>query len=380
MNQNIKTSEIYLAYQALIASKKIAEDVAQLKAIEKLSELAEEIEAQEKEKNGLLCKIFGSSKLGTKDFLKGLYIYGDVGRGKSMLMDLFIKNLQTNFKKRRIHFHSFMKEVHDRIHHWRENHDKAKKSDVIKNVVEEIAEGAQILCFDEMQINDIADAMIIGRVFEGLFLQNVVVIATSNRHPDELYKNGLQRDRFLPFIEMFKRNMAVFKLESPNDYRMRGISALKKLYFMPLGKEADEFAERAFTELTGAITGGSTEILVKGRKIFVEKFAGDTAQFDFKDLCDKPLGSEDFLEITKEFKTIILTNIPRLKKDDYNLAIRFIHLIDAMYESRTKLICTAEVYPKEIYTEGERSFEFERTVSRLTEMQSEGYLYLTPVI
>lgn len=372
-------NKIYLAYTELLASKKIAEDRSQKEAVIKLAELAEKITEQEKKKSSLLGRLF-RSKAGTDIFLKGLYIYGDVGRGKSMVMDLFFKNIETSFKKRRVHFHSFMKEIHERIRHWRESNNEGKKSDVIKTVVSEIAEGAQILCFDEMQVQDIADAMIIGRVFEGLFEQNVVIIVTSNRHPDELYKNGLQRDRFIPFIELFKRNMDVFNLQSPTDYRYKGIKSLKKLYFTPLGKEAEEFIEKAFTELTGATTGGSTELLVKGRKITVPKFAGDIAVFDFKDLCDKPLGSEDYLEIAKEFKTIILANVPKLKKDDYNLAIRFINLIDALYENKVKLIISAEVPANEIYTEGERSFEFHRTVSRLNEMQSEDYLYLTPMV
>lgn len=371
---NFKDSNIYISYQKLIQSKKLNADKAQEDVIARLSLLADEIEFQENDSQKIIKKIFGSKKIGTQRFIKGLYIYGDVGRGKSMLMDLFIKNLKTNFKKRRVHFHSFMQEVHQRINHWRDSHDRAKKSDIIKTVVNELAEGAQIFCFDEMQVQDIADAMIIGRVFEGLFQHNVVVVATSNRHPDELYKNGLQRERFLPFIELFKQNMEVFKLESSEDYRLKGIKSLKQLYFTPLGAAASEFIENSFTELTGAITGGSTELLVQGRKIFVPKFASDVAQFDFADLCDKPLGSEDFLEICREFKTIIISSIPKLKSDDYNQAIRFINLIDAMYESKTKLIASAACPVNEIYVEGERSFEFERTISRLFEMQSEEYL------
>lgn len=371
---DLKNSRILIAYRKLIQSKKLTPDKAQEDAIERLSILADEIEFQENDSQKIIKKIFGSKKIGTQRFIKGLYIYGDVGRGKSMLMDLFIKNLKTNFKKRRVHFHSFMQEVHQRINHWRDSNDNAKKSDIIKTVVSELAEGAQIFCFDEMQVQDIADAMIIGRVFEGLFQHNVVVVATSNRHPDELYKNGLQRSRFLPFIELFKQSMEVFKLESNEDYRLKGIKSLKQLYFKPLGQEADEFIENSFTELTGAITGGSTELLVQGRKIFIPKFASDVAQFDFTDLCDKPLGSEDFLEICREFKTIIISNIPKLKSEDYNQAIRFINLIDAMYESKTKLIASAACPINEIYIKGERSFEFERTASRLIEMQSENYL------
>ena len=370
-------NEIYLAYKELLEKKKIAEDKAQADAVLKLSQLAEKIEAQERRGKSLITRFFGNRK-GTGQFLSGLYIYGDVGRGKSMLMDLFVKNIKTGFSVRRVHFHSFMKEVHERIKHWRESDQEGKRSNIIKSVVSEIAEGAQILCFDEMQVQDIADAMIIGRVFEGLFEQNVVIIVTSNRHPDELYKNGLQRERFLPFIELFKSKMDVFQLKSPTDYRMRGIKSLKKLYFTPLGADADDFAENAFTDLTGAITGGSTELLVKGRKISVPKFAASVAVFNFKDLCDKPLGSEDYLEVAKEFKTIILCNVPKLSKDDYNQAIRFIHLVDVLYENKVKLIITSEVLPQQIYIEGERSFEFERTISRLNEMQSEDYLYLTP--
>jgi cell division protein ZapE len=207
-------------------------------------------------------------------------------------------------------------------------------------------------------------------------LNNIIIVATSNRHPDDLYKNGLQRDRFLPFIEMFKQKMNIFKIESDTDYRMKHLKSLKQLYFFPLGAESENFINNAFQECAGDKFFNNIIIEVKGRKILVEKASSNVALFSFKSLCEANLGSEDYIEISRRFSTIILYNIPKLLKQDYNLAIRFTKLIDELYEHKCKLICSAEVPANLIYEEGEQAFEFQRTISRLIEMQSEDYMGL----
>ncbi len=358
---------LILAYNKLVSSEKIKPDQGQALLAEKLSNLAQKLDKIHQKNSRVVSKILGRKKKSPK----GLYIYGDVGRGKSMMMDLFFQNVDSDIPKRRVHFYAFMNEVHGRIFEKRKTSDS---SDILKEVAENIASEANLLCFDEMQVKDIADAMILGRLFETLFEEDVVIVATSNRHPDELYKDGLQRDRFLPFIEIFKNNMELFELLSATDYRLQHIRSLNQTYIFPLNENSEKFTEEVFEKLTNRKSFCSETIEVKGRKIIVPKAYGDVAEFDFKDLCDANLGAEDYIEIAKTYSTIILKNIPKLKKDDYNLALRFIKLIDAIYEHKAKLIISAEVPPQEIYEQGEGSFEFSRTVSRLIEIQSEKYL------
>lgn len=357
---------LILTYNKLVSSEKIKPDEAQVLLAEKLSLLAQRLAKIFERNNRTVSKILGRKKKAPK----GLYIFGDVGRGKSMMMDLFFQHIEAQIPKRRVHFHAFMNEVHNRIFEKRKVSDS---DDILKEVAEDIANEANLLCFDEMQVKDIADAMILGRLFETLFENDVVIVATSNRHPDELYKDGLQRDRFLPFIEIFKNNMEIFELLSPIDYRLQHIKNLNQTYIFPLNKTSEKYISEAFETLTNRKNYCSEEIEVKGRKIIVPKAYGDVAKFDFKDLCDANLGAEDYIEIAKTYSTIILKNVPKLKKDDYNLALRFIKLVDSLYEHKTKLIISAEVEPQKLYEKGEGSFEFSRTVSRLIEMQSEKY-------
>ncbi len=366
-----KNLPLILDYQALITSKKIADDKAQASVVFKLARLTQGFQKYYDNRKSLLRRL-----LGTASKPKGLYIYGGVGRGKSMLMDMFLKNIDSEIPTTRSHFHAFMSDVHTKIKEWHDRKLEDKYPDVIKFVAGEIAASGALLCFDEMQINDIADAMIIGRLFEALMENDIVIVATSNRHPDELYKDGLQRDRFLPFIEMFKNEMDIVELKSPTDYRLLHIEKLKQTWYTPLGIGSSAFIEGAYQELTGGGSSKPKTIEVRGRHIHALKSSGDVGFFSFKELCDANLGSEDYMEISRQFSTILINGIPKLKRDDYNLAIRFTKLIDQLYEHKCKLIVTAEVQPAELYTQGEQSFEFGRTVSRLVEMQSKKYLEL----
>ena len=368
MHSETKNSGAILAYKGLITSKKILPDAGQEKVVNALDSLSLQLDNYFNPQQGFFARLL--SKKPVKP--KGLYIYGGVGRGKSMLMDIFYENLY-DIPVRRTHFHAFMSDVQTRIKEWHDNNSD-KSEDVIKFVADSISAEAKVLCFDEMQINDIADAMIIGRLFEALMANNVVIVATSNRHPDELYKNGLQRDRFLPFIEMFKQQMNIIELLSPTDYRLIHIGNLSQTYMISVGMAASTFLEKAYNELSGGGKSNPKTIEVRGRKITALKSHGDVGFFTFRSLCDANLGSEDYMEIARQFGTIIISGIPKMKKDDYNLAIRFTKLIDELYEHKCKLICTAEVVPNQLYTEGEQSFEFERTVSRLIEMQTAVYL------
>ena len=249
-----------------------------------------------------------------------------------------------------------------------------KQKDPLKKIAKELCEESWLLCFDEFQVSDIADAMILGKLFEYLFEEGAVVIATSNRHPDDLYKHGLQRESFLPFIKMFKEKLEVVELGSSTDYRLRHIKQLSTTYFTPLGEKADKFIKESFTELTAGGRSEKITLRVQGREVEVKKSYGDVAQFSFSELCEQPLGAADYIEIAREFSTIIIFDIPKLSKEKRNEAKRFVTLIDQLYEHKVKLICSAEVKADKLYKKGDGSFEFERTSSRLIEMQSDEYL------
>jgi cell division protein ZapE len=299
---------------------------------------------------------------------KGLYLWGPVGRGKSMLMDLFFAAAPVA-KKRRVHFHAFMLEVHDRM----EVERRARSRQPIARVAETLVDEAQLLCFDEFQVNDIADAMILERLFRALFDAGTVVVATSNRHPERLYENGLQRDRFLPFITLLQERLDAVELDSGRDYRLARMVG-KPVYFQPLDERAQRALADAFAELTEALPVGSETLTVMARPLVVPRFAGNIAWFTFEELCTRPLSAVDYLALAERFAAIIVEGIPRLSRARRNEAQRFHILVDTLYEARTLLLASAEVTPQEIYVEGDGSFEFQRTVSRLMEMQSEDYV------
>ncbi len=365
------------AYEALVADGLIDADPEQAAAMRALSSLGGTLQdySQTMGRKGWAARLgIGAKK---RPQPKGLYLWGGVGRGKSMIMDLFFEHVDVELKQR-VHFHAFMQEVHKRLHAFRAAQKAGKVGagkDGIDALARVITERAWLLCFDEFHVTDIADAMILGRLFDALFKQGVVVVATSNRHPKDLYKDGLQRDRFLPFIDVFLDKMAVLEVAAARDYRLERLKAMET-YVSPIGPDADAKLLADFQELTVGAEPRSASIDVNGRTIMIDKSAEGVAFSAFDDLCAAALGPGDYLEIAARFHTLILKDIPRLGPANRNEAKRFVTLIDALYEAKVKFICSAAVPPTELYTEGDGAFEFERTVSRLMEMQSTDYMAL----
>ena len=302
----------------------------------------------------------------------GLYIHGGVGRGKSMLMDLFFDK-STIECKRRVHFHEFMIEVQEKLHAWRKQAKDDRDDDPIIPIADDIAKDAWLLCFDEFHVVDIADAMILGRLFEALFKRGVIFVATSNFAPDILYKDGLNRELFLPFINLIKEKLDILHLASPTDYRHERLMHMQ-VYLSPLGKATMEALEQDFAALTEGAIAEPSELELKGRTLAVSRAARGVAWFSFEELCAEARGAVDYIAVAERYHTIILDGVPKMPEARRNEAKRFILLIDVLYEHNCNLVMGAEVSPAELYTEGRHAFEFERTVSRLMEMQSEEYL------
>jgi cell division protein ZapE len=367
------TGEPMTVYRRLRQSGVLQPDPAQQLAIEKLQSLYRALLHYRPETGlrGWLSR-FGLAENGGDHPPLGLYLCGPVGRGKSMLMDLFFRSMPST-RKRRVHFHAFMIEVHDRI----ERERRVKSREPIQRVAKDFADQAALLCFDEFQVDDIADAMILERLFSALFDAGVVVVATSNRAPDELYEHGLQRERFLPFIALLKQKLDVLELDSGRDWRLARMQG-KPVYHHPLGQAAHAALEHAFAELTDRAHGESMKLSVKGRSLVVPRTARGVAWFGFADLCAKPLGAADYLVIAERFAAVIVEAIPSLAPQQRDEARRFNILIDTLYEARTLLIASAEAPPDKIYRSGDGTFEFRRTVSRLIEMQSEDYIANRP--
>jgi cell division protein ZapE len=306
---------------------------------------------------------------------RGLYLWGDVGRGKSMLMDVFHQALATH-AKRRVHFHVFMREVHEQLHALRrEPHTFAKDDmgDPLFAVARLIAHDLWVLCLDELEVQDIGDAMIVGRLFTALTDLGVVVVTTSNRHPRDLYKDGLQREKFLPFIDLILTRLDVLHLDAVRDYRLGRLKGAR-LYVTPLGAEADAALKSLFHELAGGAEPHADSLFVKGRTVPVPCSSGNVACFTFADLCEAPLGATDYMEIAARYQTVIVSGIPRMGAEMASAARRFVTLIDVFYDHRVKLVASAAVPPQALYDGEKGGFEFQRTVSRLIEMQAEDYL------
>jgi cell division protein ZapE len=307
---------------------------------------------------------------------QGLYLYGSVGRGKSMLMDIFFDGAPT-VHKQRVHFHAFMADVQDRLHHWRQE-TKGSRADPLPDLAAEIAAQVWLLCFDEFVVINIADAMILARLFESLFARGVVVVATSNFEPDRLYEGGLQRESFLPFIEVLKQRLDVLDLGLGRDYRQARLAQMD-VYHSPLGRAAATALDHAFAALTDGAEVAPDRVRIKGRRIVVHQAAKGVARFCFDDLCARPLAAPDYLAIASRFHTLVLADVPLLGPDRRNEARRFMHLIDALYEHHCNLVIAAAAGPDALYPEGHGAEEFVRTASRLKEMQSRAYIALPHV-
>jgi cell division protein ZapE len=354
-------------YRERAAAGLIRSDPAQQRAVLRLQRLHEELAREPAPRRGLFAR-FGFGERIASRLPKGLYLWGPVGRGKSMLMDLFFATAPCT-SKRRAHFHAFMLDVHNRI----ERERRARSAEPIAKVAADLAAEAALLCFDEFQVNDIADAMILERLFRVLFEAGTVIVATSNRPPARLYEHGLQRDRFLPFIDLLNDRLDQVELDSGRDYRLSRMLG-KPVYHTPLGAAAAQALAAAFAELTENAPVHGERLPVLGRELVVPRVARGVAWFQFDELCNRPLAAADYLAIADRFAAVIVEGIPRLDRRRRNEAQRFHILIDTLYEARTLFIASAEVPPAQIYVDGDGAWEFQRTVSRLHEMQSEDYI------
>ncbi len=366
-------------YDALVASGAIEPDSAQTELIGRLDSLAAELADRGKaRRSGPLGWLLGGSSRDPAP--RGVYIWGAVGRGKTMLMDLFFEGLAVE-TKRRAHFHAYMAEVHARIHAWRQELRAGTVSgdDPIRPVAATLAAEASVLCFDEFAVTDIADAMILGRLFTALFAEGVVVVATSNVPPDGLYREGLNRALFVPFIRLLEDRTEALRLEARTDFRMEKIGD-SPVFFSPADAAARTEMDALFRRLTGGAAAGPATLTVLGHPVAIPAQAMGVARFGFADLCSRPLAASDYLAIARAYHTVLIDGIPRLHPDQRNEARRFITLIDVFYERHVRLIASADAAPAELYAaeRGAETFEFARTASRLHEMGSRDYLATAP--
>ena len=345
----VKISELY---DGLVTSGEIFRNEAQISVLPHLDALKTELEQPVKK------SLFRKAPPPPK----GLYIWGGVGTGKSFLMDLFAANVDV--PARRVHFHAFMQEVQNALHVAR----AASEQDALNVVARNLSKGLRLLALDEMQIKDIADAMIVGRLFTLMREDGVVCVTTSNRPPDDLYKDGLNRQLFLPFIAYLKEHLIVHDMQSETDFRQNRMSGAQ-VYFTPLNSVSSQGVEELWRDLTGG-RDVRHSLQVKGRSLDIPRYHNGVGRLSFYDLCGKPLGPADYLTLAEALRVIVIDDIPQLGRHNFNEAKRFVTLIDALYESKTRLICSAAALPEMLYLEGEGVFEFERTASRLREMQS----------
>ena len=365
------------AYRARLASGALSTDPAQAVAAERLQDLWTKLRGYDPpltpERNGFFSRVLRRRAVDEAPTgPSGLYLVGEVGRGKSMLMDLFFAEALVE-RKRRMHFHAFMQDAHAKVFAWKQANPGG--ADPIPPLAEDIARSAALLCFDEFQVNDIADAMILGRLFAALFERSVVVVATSNIAPDDLFRGRPGRDAFLPFIALIKQHLDVLVLDGGRDFRRDRLRGLPT-WHVPADRRADAALDRAFANLANDATPKAERLTVHGRTLRIPLAAGDVARFDFAALCGQPLGPGDYLAVATHYQALVLDGIPRLGPDNYDQARRFITLVDALYEHRVKLVASADAAPDQLYERGEGAKAFERTASRLEEMQGEAWLAL----
>lgn len=371
------SASLLVRYKDMADQGLIESDEGQSLVLQKLEKLRLAlVDHQPAPKPNGLARLFGGRR--EEAFLAGLYIWGSVGRGKTLLMDLFFEEAPLA-RKRRIHFHAFMADVHAGIFAWRqaERRTKAQGDDPIAAVADQIAEHALLLCFDELHVTDITDAMILGRLFTALFERGVVIVATSNVEPDGLYKDGLNRALFLPAIGLIKARMEVVELTARTDFRREKLQGHKTWYAPPDEKAAAALSS-AFKALSGVERGKPMLLRVLGRPLAVPEAHANVARFSFADLCEAPLGPADYLAIARYFHTVVVDDIPIIAAARRDVAARFITLIDALYDEHVKLIASAEAEPGRLYGggDGPETFQFDRTASRLTEMRSDAYIAL----
>jgi cell division protein ZapE len=358
------------AYEALVRAGRLEGDPVQRAAAFRLDRLADELRAYRPSRASFWRRWLRPERGAAP---RGLYLHGDVGRGKTMLMDLFFE-MAPVAKKRRVHFHAFMLEVHDRINEWRRAHRANGAESPLPPLARRLAAEARLLCLDEFQVTNIADAMILARLFAALFDHGVVVVATSNTAPDDLYAGGLQREIFLPFIDILKANADVLSLDGDVDYRLHRLDGMP-VYHTPLTAAARAALEATFVALTDGARGEPVAVEVKGRRFEIPRFAKGVAFLTFADLCEKPLGAADYAALATHARTVLISDIPRLGPEKRNEVARFVTLIDTLYDRHVRLICSAEAPPAELYMEGDGSEAFRRAASRLVEMQSTAYIH-----
>ena len=370
-------STVAQRYAHLVETGDIAEDPAQRPVVAALDRLIDDIRTKRLARKSSALGWFFARSRAAPEVVTGLYIHGGVGRGKTMLMDLFFETVPVR-RKRRVHFNAFMADAHDRIqkHRLARKNGETKEDDPIPPVARALAEEAWVLCFDEFSVTDIADAMILSRLFSALFANGVVLVATSNLAPDDLYRDGLNRQLFLAFIKLLERHTEVMALDSPTDYRMEKLNRMP-VYMTPLSAETDRLMDEAWEVVTRGAPAATEALTVKGRQVPVPLAAGRAARFSFAGLCEKPLAARDYLAIADRFDTIFIDRVPVLDQTLRNPAKRFILLIDTLYDKRVRLVLSAAAPPAQLYAGRAgvtEAFEFDRTVSRLIEMQSREWL------
>ncbi len=367
-------SDVLVQYQSLVDDGELRDDPAQRGVAVHLARLSRDLSQYRPERKPLASLLLPARRTPPP---RGLYIHGGVGRGKSMLMDLFFEAVPA-IPGRRVHFHEFMQDVHGRIHDWRQSHKcgQVRGDDPIAPVANEIFASARLLCFDEFQVSDITDAMILGRLFEALFALGAVVVATSNTPPEDLYRDGLNRGLFLPFVDLLTSRMEVVELDGGTDYRLERLNGME-VYYSPLGQAAARHVDQAWLRLTDAPCGEPCELSVNGRVLRVPQAARGVARFRFAELCGAALGAADYLKLATTFHTLVLEQVPALSAEHRNEARRLMTLVDALYEKKVKLIMSAAKDPHGLYVPAKNDgTAFERTVSRLFEMQSADYMAL----
>lgn len=363
-------------YDHLVEMGSVRRDPAQLTIVAALDRLIDEISDKRlARKSSALGWLFAKRKP-RHEPVKGLYVHGGVGRGKTMLMDMFFELVPVKHK-RRVHFNDFMADVHDRIQKQRaaRKNGTSRDDDPIPPVAAALAEEAWVLCFDEFSVTDIADAMILSRLFSALFGLGVVLVATSNVAPRDLYRDGLNRQLFLPFIGMLEQNTVVLNLDADTDYRLEKLDRVP-VYLTPLGETADQAMDKAWAKVTHGVAAEPAIVAVKGRKVHVPAAVDGCARFSFADLCEKPLAARDYLAITAKYPTVFVDHVPVMAEANRNEAKRFILLIDTLYDQHARLVLSAAATPDKLYAgkRGHEAFEFDRTSSRLIEMQGAEWL------